>query len=55
MKAWNLDWEALRQVNPRLIMVSSCLMGQNGPMSNYAGFGTMAAAICGAATTIRMT
>jgi crotonobetainyl-CoA:carnitine CoA-transferase CaiB-like acyl-CoA transferase len=47
MKAWGLDCEQLRKVNPRLVMVSSCLMGQTGPMALYAGFGTMAAAICG--------
>ncbi|MFN0029426.1 MAG: CoA transferase, partial [Acidimicrobiales bacterium] len=47
MKGWGLGWDHLHQINPRLIMLSSCLMGQNGPMAYYAGFGTMAAAICG--------
>jgi len=47
MKGWGLEWEQLQALNPSLIMVSSCLMGQTGPMSLYAGFGTMAAAICG--------
>ncbi len=47
MKGWGLGWEQLHEINPRLIMLSSCLMGQNGPMAYYAGFGTMAAAICG--------
>ncbi len=47
MKAWGLDYETLRQVNPRLIMVSTCLMGQTGPLNNFAGFGNLAAAICG--------
>ena len=28
-------------------MLSSCLMGQTGPMHRYAGFGTMAAAVAG--------
>ena len=47
MRGWGLGWEHLRTLNPRLVMLSSCLMGQSGPMAQYAGFGTMAAAICG--------
>ncbi len=47
MANWGLSYEDLRAVNPDLIMFSSCLMGQTGPMRLYAGFGTMAAAIAG--------
>ena len=47
MKAFGLDWETLRGVNPRLIMLSTCLMGQTGPLAMYAGFGNLAAAITG--------
>ncbi len=47
MARWGLDYASLREVNPDIIMVSSCLMGQYGPLAHYAGFGTMAAAICG--------
>ena len=47
MKAWGLDYEALREVNPGLIMLSSCLMGQTGPLASFAGFGNLAAAISG--------
>jgi crotonobetainyl-CoA:carnitine CoA-transferase CaiB-like acyl-CoA transferase len=47
MEAWGLGYEALREVNPDLIMVSSCLMGQTGPMRLYSGFGNLAAAISG--------
>lgn len=47
MTRWGLGYDDLRKVNPDLIMFSSCLMGQTGPMRNYAGFGTMAAAIAG--------
>ena len=47
MKAWNLDYEALREVNPDIIMVSSCLMGQTGPRAQVPGYGNMAAAITG--------
>jgi crotonobetainyl-CoA:carnitine CoA-transferase CaiB-like acyl-CoA transferase len=47
MRAWGLDYAALRQIKPDLIMVSSCLMGQTGPFSKFAGYGNLAAAMCG--------
>ena len=47
MKAWGLDYESLREVNPDLIMVSSCLMGQTGNRAMVPGYGNMAAAITG--------
>ncbi len=47
MRAWRLDYQSLRQLRPDMIMLSSCLMGQSGPLSEYAGFGSMAAALGG--------
>ena len=47
MRGWGLDYESLRQVKPELIMLSTCLMGQTGPLSTFAGFGNLAAAISG--------
>jgi len=47
MRAWGLNYEALRRLKPDLIMVSSCLMGQTGPFSKFAGYGNLAAAMCG--------
>jgi crotonobetainyl-CoA:carnitine CoA-transferase CaiB-like acyl-CoA transferase len=47
MRAWGFDYESLCKVNPGLIMLSSCLMGQTGPLAKIAGFGNMAAAIAG--------
>jgi crotonobetainyl-CoA:carnitine CoA-transferase CaiB-like acyl-CoA transferase len=47
MRAWDLDYGALRKVNPDLIMLSSCLMGQTGPHAAFAGFGNLAAAVTG--------
>ena len=47
MRAWGFDYESLRKVKPDLIMLSSCLMGQTGPLAKIAGFGNMAAAIAG--------
>ena len=47
MRRWGFDYASLRAVNPRIIMLSSCLMGQSGPLASYAGFGNLAAAITG--------
>ncbi|MCC6437243.1 MAG: CoA transferase [Acidimicrobiales bacterium] len=47
MAAWGLGYDALREVNPQLIMLSSCLMGQTGPLAMFAGFGNLAACISG--------
>ncbi|MCY4518207.1 MAG: CoA transferase [Acidimicrobiaceae bacterium] len=40
-------YDELRAINPKLIMLSSSLLGQTGPHSRLAGFGFMAAAIAG--------
>jgi crotonobetainyl-CoA:carnitine CoA-transferase CaiB-like acyl-CoA transferase len=42
-----LEYERLAGLNPGLIMMSSCLFGQSGPLQRYAGFGTMGAALSG--------
>jgi crotonobetainyl-CoA:carnitine CoA-transferase CaiB-like acyl-CoA transferase len=47
MRRWGFDYESLRKVKPDIIVLSSCLMGQSGPLANYAGFGNLAAAITG--------
>ncbi len=47
MKGFGFDYAALSAVKPDIVMLSSCLMGQNGPLSTIAGFGNMAAAISG--------
>jgi crotonobetainyl-CoA:carnitine CoA-transferase CaiB-like acyl-CoA transferase len=47
MRSLGLDYEALRAVNPGLIMFSTCLMGQTGPLATYAGFGNLAASLTG--------
>ncbi len=47
MRGWDLSWETIHAVNPRAIMLSSCLMGQSGPLSEFAGFGNLAAAFAG--------
>ncbi len=47
MKQFGLDYETLRSVNPDIIMLSTCLMGQTGPLAMFAGYGNLAAAIVG--------
>jgi crotonobetainyl-CoA:carnitine CoA-transferase CaiB-like acyl-CoA transferase len=47
MKQWELDYPRLREINPALVMLSSCLSGQDGPDASLAGYGTMGAALAG--------
>ncbi|MDH3644765.1 MAG: CoA transferase, partial [Gammaproteobacteria bacterium] len=47
MKSFELDYKTLKGVNPDVIMLSTCLMGQTGPLAMFAGYGNLAAAIAG--------
>jgi crotonobetainyl-CoA:carnitine CoA-transferase CaiB-like acyl-CoA transferase len=47
MAAWGLDYESVKAINPGVVMISSCLMGQTGPLRAFAGYGNLAAALCG--------
>jgi len=47
MRSWRLGYESLRAAKPDIIMLSACLMGQTGPLSRFAGFGSLASAISG--------
>ncbi|HEV7733068.1 MAG TPA: CoA transferase [Candidatus Binatia bacterium] len=47
MRGFGLGYDALRAVKPDVIMLSSCLMGQTGPLASFAGYGNLAAAISG--------
>ena len=42
-----LDYERLSAINPGLIMVSTSLMGQTGPIREISGFGNIGAAVAG--------
>uniref|UniRef100_UPI0025DDB14C CaiB/BaiF CoA transferase family protein n=1 Tax=uncultured Aeromicrobium sp. TaxID=337820 RepID=UPI0025DDB14C len=44
---WGLDEEALRAVNPGLVMLSSSIAGQHGPWSKLAGFGNVGSSLSG--------
>lgn len=47
MRNWGFGYETLSEVNPGVIMLSSCLNGQTGPWASLAGFGTMGALLAG--------
>ncbi len=47
MERWGIGYEALRALNPKLVMLSTSLMGQTGPWKRLAGFGNIGAAMAG--------
>lgn len=47
MQRLGLGCTALQQINPRLVMLSSCNMGQTGPRANTPGFGSQLSALAG--------
>lgn len=47
LKKWNLDYETLKKINPRLIMVCISGYGQDGPYHDRAGFGSVGEAMGG--------
>lgn len=47
LDAMGMGYEVLRGINPGIILLSSCVFGQTGPMRDFAGFGNLAAAVAG--------
>ncbi len=47
MRDWSLAYDDLRRLNPRLVMLSTCLQGQTGPHALFPGFGQLMAALSG--------
>ncbi|MET0627670.1 MAG: CoA transferase [Acidimicrobiia bacterium] len=47
MAKWGLGVDALRALNPRLVVLSTALCGQSGPWSSLAGYGNVGAALAG--------
>ncbi len=47
MEKWNLGWEDIRKINPRIIYVTMSLQGETGPHAKYMGFGVNLNALCG--------
>ena len=42
-----LGYDVVREINPSVIMLSTCLMGQTGPAAQMAGYGYHAGAVAG--------
>ena len=47
LKRFGFDYETLSKERPEIIMLSTCLRGQWGPESSYAGFGLQGACLSG--------
>lgn len=47
MEKWNLSYETLLEINPKIIMVRTSGFGQTGPYRNRAGFGSIGEAMGG--------
>ncbi|MEZ5235586.1 MAG: CoA transferase [Acidimicrobiales bacterium] len=47
MGRWGLGYDRLRELNPEVVMLSSSLVGQVGPLASFAGFGNLGAAMAG--------
>lgn len=47
MRKWGLDYEALSQIKPDLLMFSTCQQGQTGPHAGFVGTGNLLAALSG--------
>jgi benzylsuccinate CoA-transferase BbsF subunit len=47
MRKWGLDYASLRQIKPEIIMLSSCMQGQTGPLALSPGNGAILPALAG--------
>ena len=47
MERLGLGFNALAEINPRLVMLSTCNMGQTGPRADTPGFGSQLSALAG--------
>jgi benzylsuccinate CoA-transferase BbsF subunit/naphthyl-2-methylsuccinate CoA transferase subunit len=47
MEKWNLGWEDIKEINPRIIYVTMSLQGTSGPHKSYMGYGVNLNALCG--------
>lgn len=47
MARLGLGYKEMKEINPRLVMLSTCNMGQTGPRANTPGFGSQLSALAG--------
>ena len=50
MRAWNLDYESIKAVNPKLVVISITPFGQTGPYSGWNGYDLNAYHLTGASS-----
>ncbi len=47
MRNWGLEYEAVAELNPSVVMLSTSLLGQTGPLADFAGYGNIGGAMTG--------
>ena len=47
MEGWGLGYDALKKVNPKLIMFSASMLGRGGPLEKQPGFGAVLSSLAG--------
>lgn len=47
MEKWNLGWDDVKEINPRIVYVTMSLQGVSGPHKSYMGYGVNLNALCG--------
>ncbi|MBF0507472.1 MAG: CoA transferase [Deltaproteobacteria bacterium] len=47
MEKWNLGWEDVKAINPRIIYITMSLQGLTGPHKSFMGYGVNLNALCG--------
>ena len=47
MESWGLGYERLREISPRVVMLSSSQLGQKGPQASHPGIGNLLQALAG--------
>lgn len=47
MEKWNLGWDDVKVMNPRIIYITMSLQGLSGPHKSYMGYGVNLNALCG--------
>ncbi|MFT3855622.1 MAG: CoA transferase [Ilumatobacteraceae bacterium] len=47
LAGWDMDYACIRERNPSVVMLSTCMQGQTGPRRLYRGFGNLMAGLAG--------
>ena len=47
LEKWGMGYDQMRERNPSVVLLSTCMQGQTGPRRLYRGFGNLMAGLCG--------